>query len=197
MAVWVYRKDWSAWNLRVLMPGAIIGICIAWALAAYISDAMVRIALGAITIIFVLYTWYGKRVATEPRQPSAASGLFWGTISGFTSTLCQAGGPPFQMHILPQRLAKMTFVGTTAIFFAALNALKVIPYFALGQFSTAGLSTSVALLPLAIATNAFGIWLVRRTAQETFYKITMILMLLISLELVRAGAVELIHRSGG
>ena len=78
------------------------------------------------------------------------------------------------MYVLPQKLAKMTFVGTTAIFFATVNALKVVPYFALGQFSTKGLGTSLALLPLAIATNMLGFWLVRITPQELFYKITMV-----------------------
>jgi uncharacterized membrane protein YfcA len=193
VAVWVYRKDWSRWNMCVLLPGAILGIGVAWILAAHISDAMVRIALGAIIIVFVLYTWFGRRIATEPRRPTVASGLFWGSLSGFTSTLCQAGGPPYQMHVLPQRLPKMTFVGTTAIFFGIVNVLKFIPFFALGQFSSAGVATSAALLPLAIATNAFGIWLVRRTAQETFYKITLVMMFLISLELVRAGVTEMLH----
>lgn len=190
-AVYVYRKEWSAWNLRVMLPGAIAGIAIAGVLAAYISEAMVRIALGAITAIFVIYTWLApRRIAAEPRKVSAFGGAFWGALSGFTSTLCQAGSPPYQMHVLPQQLPKMTFVGTTAIFFATLNALKVIPYFALGQFSTAGLATSVALFPLAMLTNLLGFWLVRRTPQELFYRVTLVLLFLISLELVRGGLTQ-------
>ena len=35
--------------------------------------------------------------------------------------------------------------------------MKIVPYFALGQFSTAGLATSFALFPLAIACNFLGI----------------------------------------
>jgi sulfate adenylyltransferase subunit 1 (EFTu-like GTPase family) len=34
--------------------------------------------------------------------------------SGFTSTICQAGGPPYQMYVLAQKLPKMTYVGTSA-----------------------------------------------------------------------------------
>jgi hypothetical protein len=88
--------------------------------------------------------------STEPKVKTAASGVFWGTVSGFTSFLSQAGGPPFQVHVLPQRLPKMTLVGTTTIYFAIVNALKIGPYFALGQFSTKNFATSVMLLPLAI-----------------------------------------------
>ena len=48
------------------------------------------------------------------------------------------------------------------------------------------------LLPLAIATNFFGIWLVRRVPTETFYKIAYALMFLISLELIRSGVLGVI-----
>ena len=81
----------------------------------------------------------------------------------------------------------MKFVGTTAFFFATVNALKVVPYVTLGQFSTKGLGTSLALLPLAMLTNMLGFWVVRITPQELFYKITMVLMFVISIELVRSG----------
>jgi uncharacterized membrane protein YfcA len=87
---------------------------------------------------------------------------------------------------LPQRLDKMVYVATTIWFFAAVNVMKIIPYFALGQFSTSGLTTSVALFPLAIASNFLGIWLVRITPNELFYRITYG-SLLLSLELTRRG----------
>jgi uncharacterized membrane protein YfcA len=192
VSMWVYRRDYSGWNLKVMLPGAIVGIGAAWLLASYISDAAIRMMLGVITLVFVLYSWFGpKRLAEEVGRASAVGGAVWGALSGFTSTLCQAGGPPYQMHVFPQQLPKMTFVGTTALFFGIVNALKVIPYFALGQFSTAGLTTSAALLPLALLTNALGIWLVRITPQALFYRLTMIMLFLLSLELVRSGAIDL------
>jgi hypothetical protein len=97
------------------------------------------------------------------------------------------------MYVLLQQLPKMTFVGTTAFFFATVNALKVVPYFELGQFSTTGLSTSLLLLPLAMATNMLGFWVVRITPQELFYKITMALMFVISIELVRSGMTDILR----
>jgi uncharacterized membrane protein YfcA len=85
----------------------------------------------------------------------------------------------------------MVFVSTTAVVFAALNWIKVVPYLALGQFSTKGLATSLILLPLAIATNQIGFWLVRRVSTVAFYRIMLILMFAIALELTREGVVEL------
>lgn len=194
-AVWVYRKDWSRRVVAIVIPGAIIGIGVAWVLAAYISDAAVRIFIGVTTIAFVAYSFIGMvRVPREPQHPGVAAGVFWGSLSGFTSTICQAGGPPYQMYVLGLKLPKMTYVGTTAVVFAFINALKVVPYFALGQFTTSGLGTSLVLLPLAIAANFLGFWLVRVTPQEIFYKITLVIMLLISLELTRAGVTALLQR---
>jgi uncharacterized membrane protein YfcA len=193
-ALWVYRKDWNGRILVIVIPGAIIGIGAAWALAAHISDAAVRVFIGVTSVAFVLYSWIGSaRIAREVASPAVASGVFWGALSGFTSTLCQAGAPPYQIYVLSQNLPKMTFVGTAAIFFATMNWLKVIPYFALGQFSTKGLATSLVLLPLAIATNFLGFWAVRITPQELFYKITMALMFLISIELMRSGMTDILR----
>jgi uncharacterized membrane protein YfcA len=189
-AVWVYRKDWSGRIVAIVLPGAVAGVTIAGFTAAYISDDAVRVFIGGFTIAFVLYSFAGMmQVPREPTKPGVAAGVIWGAIAGFTTTICQAGGPPYQMYVLGLRLPKMTYVGTTAIVFAAMNWMKVAPYFALGQFSTKGLGTSLALLPLAVAANLLGFWLVRVTPQALFYKITLVIMLLISLELAREGAV--------
>jgi uncharacterized protein len=179
LSVWNYRKDWSGWNVGVMLIGGVMGIGLAWLVAAHVSVNIVRIAVGLIGVAFVANTWWGPKPATL-KPPKAAMGVFWGAVSGFTSTMSQAGAPPFQVFVLPQRLPKLTFVGTGVVFFAVVNALKIVPYFALGQFSTKGLATSAVLLPLAIATNMLGIWLVRVTPTEVFYRIAYWMVLFIS-----------------
>jgi uncharacterized protein len=78
-------------------------------------------------------------------------------------------------------------VGTGTMFFAAVNALKVIPYFGLGQFSAHGLATSFVLLPIAVAANFLGFWLVRITPTEVFYRIAYWMVLFISSGLLWQG----------
>jgi uncharacterized membrane protein YfcA len=192
ISVWVYRRDWSAWHLKVMLPGGVLGIGIAWALAIQVSDAFVRLVIGLIGVSFALNAWFGRQ-SPEAKKPGVPGGVFWGVVSGFTSTLSQAGGPPFQVYVLPQRLPKLTLVGTYTIYFAALNVLKIGPYFALGQFSTANFASSVILLPVAVAANFLGIWLVRRTPTGLFYQIAYVLVFLISLELIRSGVMTLIR----
>ncbi len=194
ISVSVYRKDWNGRVLAVIVPGAVIGVGCGWLLAANISDAAVRVFTGLATIAFVLYNWMGPtRLAKDVGSHSVPAGLFWGALSGFASCIAQAGGPPYQVYALAQNLPKMTYVGTTAIAFATLNWLKVGPYIALGQFSTAGLGTSLTLVPLAVATNLLGFWLVRRVSQELFFKITLLLMFAISCELVREGVGQMLR----
>lgn len=192
ISVWVYRRDWDAWNLKVLFPGAIAGMGLAWLFAAQVSDTVIRLAVGSIGAIFVLQTFL-RRGPVEPRAKTAASGAFWGAVSGFTSFIVQGGAPPFQVHVLPQMLPKMTLVGTTTIFFAVLNALKIGPYFALEQFSAENFATSLLLMPLAVAANFLGIWLVRVTPQQLFYNIAYLLVLLVSLLLLYQGVMDLVR----
>jgi uncharacterized membrane protein YfcA len=195
-AVWVYRRIWDRRIFVIVTCGSVIGIGIAWAVASVISEAAVRLFVGVITILFCLYSWIGpKQVADELNRdigkPGVRGGLFWGAMSGFTSTICQAGSPPYQMYVMRLKLPKMVFVGTNTMVFAAMNWIKVIPYFALGQFTQKGLTTSLALIPLALATNTLGFWLVRKVPSEMFYRVILVLMFVIALELTREGVVEM------
>jgi uncharacterized membrane protein YfcA len=186
ISAWAYRREWSAWNLKVLLPGSVVGVGAAWLFAAYVPNAYVEIAVGFTGICFVIYMFFAH-VPTRPQRPSVLAGMFWGSLAGFTSTIIQVGAPPYQVHILPQRLDKLTLIGTTIIFFALVNVMKLVPYFALGQFSTQTLATSAVLLPFAVASNFLGLWLARRTPTELFYKITYLLMLVISFALLCQG----------
>ena len=172
ISVWTYRHAWSSWNLKVMMPGSIIGIAAAGLFAGAVSNAVIELSVGAIGLAFVLYTWLARWLrpgiaGAKPYRPPAAMGVFWGAMAGFMSTLVQVGAPPFQIQMLPQRLDKLTLVGTSVIFFAFMNWIKIVPYMALGQFSPRNLGTSVVLLPLAVAANFLGIWLVRKDTDRT------------------------------
>jgi uncharacterized membrane protein YfcA len=191
MACWVYRRVWDPWNLKVMVPGAAVGVGTAWLLAAFVSEGTVRLVVGLIALGFVAHGFITRHRPAPTLRPHAAHGTFWGALSGFASTLIQIGAPPYYAFVLPQRLQKMIYVGTTCWFFCIVNTMKVAPYFGLGQFSTAGLSTSAVLIPLAIASNFLGIWLVRITPEEIFYRITYGLVFLLGVELTRQGVRDL------
>ncbi len=189
VSVWAYRRTWSGRNLAVLLPGAIVGILLAYLLAAKVSEAAVELALGAISILFAirqLVLLAGGNVAPAQRPPTWF-GFLCGVGSGFTSLIAHAGAPPFQMYVIPQRLARDVFVGTSVVFFATVNLIKVPPFIALGQFTQENMLAAAALVPFAILSTWIGIWLVRRVSGKRFYAIIYVLLLLVGVQLVWNG----------
>jgi uncharacterized membrane protein YfcA len=182
-SAWSFRHEWDFPTLSVMLPGSLCGIALAWVLASYVSDALVRVVVGTVGMSFVISHWVGLKTTA----PTRTSGVFWGTIAGFTGTLANAGGPPFLVYALSQDLAKMAFVGTAAIFFLVLNAAKFIPFFALGQLSNQSLTASLMLLPLAIIANFAAIHLVKRIPSSTFYRVSYGLVLAVSIGLIWQG----------
>ena len=186
--VWSYRREIDRRNLMTLAPGALIGILAGYLLAAKVSDAAVGLAVGVISIGFALRRLLsGGQAERRVRRASWSGGSLWGFICGFTSMIAHAGGPPFQIYVMPQKLPPAVFVGTGAIFFAAINWVKVLPYLALGQFSPQNLLASAALLPVAIVATFAGVWLVRRVPAERFYGIIYWLLLLVGARLIWDG----------
>ncbi|MBV9753748.1 MAG: sulfite exporter TauE/SafE family protein [Hyphomicrobiales bacterium] len=184
-SVYVYRHHWDAFNLKVLVPGAVIGVFIGYLLAARLPEAAVGLAVGAISLVFGLrQLWLRSSNVVPVHRPSRAAGWFWGALSGFTSMISHAGSPPYQIYVMPQRLEARIFVGTSVLFFAFVNWMKVTPYLALGQITRGNLMTSAALFPLAIATTWLGVVLVRRFSSERFYLLSYWLMILIGLKLI-------------
>ena len=123
-------------------------------------------------------SWFGK--VPPPGRPSAASGVFWGAGAGFTSTIASAGMPPFSIHVLPQRMEKMQLVGTTTMFFAAVNLMQVVPYFALGHLDARQPDDLGRAAAARDRGEFLGIWLVLRIPTELFYRIAYALIFLIS-----------------
>lgn len=184
VSVWAFRRDFNVRNLAILIPSAVIGVGMGWGLAAYVSDAAVQLAVGLISIGFVLFMIARDHIGSEAAASARLGpGILWGSVAGFTSMVSHAGSPPFMVYVLPQRLSPRVFAGTGTMFFASVNLLKVGPYIALGQFSRENLTASAILLPFAILATLAGVWLVRRVSADRFYSIILGLTFLIGLKL--------------
>jgi uncharacterized membrane protein YfcA len=184
VSVWAFRRDFSPRNLVILIPSAMIGVAAGWLLAARVSEDAVRLAVGLISIAFVVYMLTRDRLGRAPVEtPGVPGGLLWGSLAGFTSFISHAGAPPFQVYVMPQNLKPRVFAGTATMFFAAVNLIKVPPYFLLGQFSRENLAISAGLIPVAILATFAGVWLVRRVTSERFYAIILIITFAIGAKL--------------
>lgn len=193
VSVWTWWGTYDRKTLADMLPGAVAGVALGWWLAASVTPDMIRLVVGLVAMVFVLRWLYltvrhGAAHATEPNRVAAA---FWGTVSGFTSFVAHVGGPPYQVYALPLRLDPKILSGTTAIFFAITNAIKLVPYFALGQFDATNLAASAVLMPIAPLATLAGAWLVRRMKPDVFYPLTYATVALIAVKLVYDGLVDL------
>ena len=191
-AVASYRRDFDATTLKIALPAGVAGVGIGWLTAAYVNDAHVRLIIGVIAVSFALNYWLRSAGRTEARPHNVAKGGFWSTVAGFTSFVSHSGGVPFQMYTLPLRFSPRVLVGTSVMFFTVINAVKLIPYFALGQFDRANLLTALALAPLAPLSIWAGVWLVRRIPMEPFYKLTYACVLIVGVKLIWDGVSALV-----
>lgn len=182
-----WRGIYDSRAIAIMLPAAMLGIAAAWATAAWVTEAHVRLIVGVVSLWFAADYWLGGSKRMEPKPHNRAKGTFWGAVAGFTSFVSHAGGPPFQMYMLPLRLDPKVFAGTAIIVFAVVNAVKVVPYFFLGQFSAANLWTSAVLLPLAPLATLLGVRLVKTVRPDTFYRIVYIALFVISLKLIWDG----------
>jgi len=194
VSVWVFRRAWEGRSLAILIPSSLVGVLLGYLLAARVSSAAVELAVGLISLVFgARQLWIIWRGVVRPHKSSDVAGVVWGTTAGFTSQIAHAGGVPFQIYILPKRLERDVLIGTSAIFFAAMNWMKVPFYAALGQFTRPNMSTSLALFPLAVASTIVGAKLIRRVEPDRFYKLIYVLLILTGLKLTWDGAVASLH----
>jgi len=141
---------------------------------------------GALTLAFL-----AQRLLFPPRQDAPPAPAWVGsacaTVSGFTSFVAHAGGPPLAAYLLPQKLPPLAYSGTMAVFFGVVNLAKWVPFSALGLIDLRNMATALVLLPLAPAGVWLGVWMTRHVSNTWFYRLAYTGMLLTGLKLLWDG----------
>lgn len=192
VSLWMWREYNDRKTLLMLLPGGLAGIGIGWATSAFVPMGVLRLIIGLIAVLFVLRyafnLWRARQGhVVHPKQHRLGPALFWGSFAGYGSFVAHAGGPPFQVYALPLQLHPRVYTGTIVRFFAILNAVKLIPYFALGQLDTSNLNTSLSLFPLAMVATFAGAWGIRRIKPDVFYPLMYAMAFIAGLKLLWDG----------
>jgi uncharacterized protein len=190
--LYAYRREYDLRVLAILLPGAIFGILVGYLTAKVVSEDWVTVLVGVIGVVFALNLLLRHQVQAEPRRAEVAPGLFWGMLTGFTSFVSHSGGPPYQVYTLPLGMRKAIYAGTSTIAFAVINAVKLIPYYLLGQINLESLEKVLVLMPIAAVSVFFGVRLVKWLPERLFFQLVTWTLLLVSVKLVWDGAAHLI-----
>nr|WP_272490846.1 sulfite exporter TauE/SafE family protein [Mesobacterium pallidum] len=196
VAIWLYRQSFDASLLKVLIPGGALGVGLAYLLASSVPPYTVKAVLGVISVSFALWQLAQARrgrplVALRARGAAdAALGVAAGAASGFTSAIAHAGPPPFQVYVMPRGLTKEVYVGTSVMFFACVNLMKLPSFGALGLFSAESLKVSAVFIPLAVVASWAGARLVRVVNPDTFRTLITLILLGIGCVLLAQAGVE-------
>ena len=191
IAVAMYRRTFNRGILATMIPGAAVGVLLAFAFASILPAWSVEIVLGVVSLLFSLQQLKRQLGTPQARRPvhggTRLLGMMSGIGSGFTSAIAHAGTPPFQFYVMPKGLDRDMYVGTSVLFFAATNVMKAPAFIALGQLPVAQLKTTLILLPLAVASSWAGVRLVQMIDVRKFNTVISIILLGVSVTLVCQG----------
>jgi uncharacterized membrane protein YfcA len=159
--------------VRLLLPAGLLGTAIGTLLFGWLSAKAVAGLTGGITLAFLAIRMFFPPRADAP-PPSRAMGFAMGTVSGFTSFIAHAGGPPVGFYVMPLKLPPLVFAATMSVFFTAVNLAKYLPYAFLGLFDGRSLATSLALMPLTPLGVWVGVRFARRVSPTLFYRLFLV-----------------------
>jgi uncharacterized membrane protein YfcA len=180
----VFRGKGDAANLRIIVPGAMLGIVLGALTFHLVDPRWIKAVIGVEAALFGVDRLRNVRVEGPARPPEVVRGVFWSSISGFTSFISHAGGPPILQYLLPQGMDRVRMVGTTVIYFSVVNFAKLVPFAFLGLLDVSNLQTAGLLLPAAGAGYWLGLKLLKDLPQAPFNLAIAIAMLATGLKLI-------------
>ncbi len=181
-----FRKSVDMKLLKFLLPFGLLGTVIGALLFKVLDPRIVAGIVGILILIFL-----AQRLLFPPRadapHPPRWIGAILTSVSGFTSFVAHAGGPPVAFYVIPMRLSPLVFASTMAYFFFFINLSKWIPYAWLGLIDARNMATSLVLLPLAPLGVWVGVRLAKTMSAVLFYRLLYAGMLLTGCKLVWDG----------
>ena len=148
MAMYIYWKKWRVEIFKLIIPASIIGIIIGSLTFQYNSENQIRLVVGIISILFVIISLIQKN--NLALKPTKIKGIFWSGTAGYTSFLIHPGAPPMNFYILPLKLDKTIYIGTTTFAYFIINSVKLIPYYFLDLLVQLQWVSQIVFLPFLL-----------------------------------------------
>ena len=184
-----YWGKWGATEVKLLVAGGIPGVIMGALLYKVASPDFFRLLIGGISVGFVFWQIgrHADMIGAAKQELPKSVGLFWGVVTGFTSFVSHAGGPPAAVYLLSRNLSKTQYQATTVLVFWTLNAVKFVPYAFLGIFTIETMTADLLLAPFAVAGAWIGVKAHRFISQRLFFGVTYTLLLVTGTKLIWDG----------
>ena len=181
-----FRKSFDLKLLKFLVPCGLLGTVVGALLFKVLDARLVAGMVGVFTLLFLAQRLLFPPKADSPPPPKWLGAVLT-VMSGFTSFVSHAGGPPLSAYVIPLRMSPLKFTATMAFFFFVINLSKWIPYALLGLIDLRNMATSLVLLPLAPVGVWIGVRLAKSISPQLFYRLLSVGMLLTGCKLVWDG----------
>lgn len=185
-SLYYYWGKWRKENLLYLLPGTVAGVFLGVRLMGRFTDRGVSVAIGVIAVLFVLFQFAREKIfAMEGAfAPNHKVGIPCGVTTGITSTFAHGAGPVVSMFLIPQRMPKEIYMGTSVLVFAWVNWIKM-PFFLSQHIITREtLLTGLYYFPLVPVGVWLGVWMNRRCSERAFLRVVYVLVLLAGVQLI-------------
>ena len=170
-ALWQHWQKWSKEVIRIIVLGGLLGVLFGGLSFLLWDSQSIRLLIGIIAVSFCTYQVTGLSKKFANMRFGSVGGLLLSGVSGFTSCVAHAGGPPLYIYMLPLKLDKRAYTASIVVYFFAVNYSKIIPYTYYGLFSARELLTALIFLPLVPIGGWLGLRLHERVNERWFYRI--------------------------
>lgn len=164
IAVAYYRRSVQWRYVFALLPPAIAGLFLAIAVDRFVPAEAFQLMMA-----FCILAGLAVMVVNEFKKPGehALWGKWWyapifGVLGGFTTMIGNAAGGIMAVYLLSMRMNKLSFVGTNAWFFMAINYAKIpLQVFAWDNIGLSSLAIDALCIPFLVAGAIAGVWFVK------------------------------------
>jgi len=194
-----YWGKWERRNLKFLLPGVVVGVIIGVVLFKRFSNRELNFAIGLLAVFFVVFQFVKEKIyrAEGVFSPSHQTGVPFVIGAGITSTFAHGAGPVVSLFLIPQKMPKELYVGTTVLVFTWINWIKMPFFFYQGIITRETLLTGLYYFPLVPIGVWLGLWLNRKVSEKLFLKLVYLFTFVTGIQLIFNFNVARLFQSQG
>ncbi|MCC5847374.1 MAG: sulfite exporter TauE/SafE family protein [Verrucomicrobia bacterium] len=184
-AVGTYRKhtDWKV--VRRILPPTVVGVLCGALALRHLHGQRFDLMMGGLVLFQLCLDLLRQRLKWNKLPHHALYALFFGIMTGFTTTLGNMAGPIMTLYLLSVGLEdKHRFMGSMAWFFLIINVLKVPIFIAEGMITPETLLTSLSFAPGVVLGALLGRRIFKHIPQTPFKVIVQVLAALAAFRLL-------------